>query len=105
LRREDGSQEKNDGYRSEDYPYQLVHNAMSLCFNPTTTANVLVEQIADRERIGSHLPDVTGGPLYAGFGRSGVVSFSRLALSLRLCAAGRRRTWHSLCYFVNCDRR
>src|ERR1700680_2441463 len=29
LRCEDGSQKKNDGYRSQDYPYQLVHNARS----------------------------------------------------------------------------
>jgi hypothetical protein len=106
LRREDRSQEKNDGYRSQDYSYQLVHNAISLCFNPTTTANVLVEQNADRERICRACQMVTGGPRYARFGRSGVVSFSRwLALSLRLCAAGRRRPWHSLCSFVDRDRR
>jgi hypothetical protein len=50
LRREYASQEEKDGYRSRDYPYQLIHNAMPLRFNPTTTANVLLEQSADRER-------------------------------------------------------
>jgi hypothetical protein len=31
LRREDGSQEEKNGYRSQDYSYQFVHRAMSLC--------------------------------------------------------------------------
>jgi hypothetical protein len=42
LRREDGSQEENDGDRSQDYPNQLVHNAMSLRLNLTTIANLML---------------------------------------------------------------